>query len=92
MTRFDAMQEKFEEVMVLGRPTLFTDVRIELDTVLDGLYAEWVPYMKAYRLYDACHPQQTVAYEEDTVVAEQRALEEGYSGLVLCDADTMHTG
>ena len=73
MVKFDAMQENFEEITVLGRPALFTDVRIELDTVLDGLYAEWVPYMKAYRLYDACHPQQTVAYEKDTVVAEQRA-------------------
>lgn len=46
--------------------------------------------MKAYRLYDARYPQQTVAYEEDEAEAEQRALEEGYSGLVICDTDTMH--
>ncbi len=46
--------------------------------------------MKAYRLYDVCCPQQTIAYEEDETVAIQRALEEGYSGLVICDADTMH--
>lgn len=38
MARLDAMQEKFEEVMVLGRPALFTGVRIKRDTVPDGLY------------------------------------------------------
>ncbi len=54
------------------------------------LHAEWIPYMKAYRLYDAYHPQQTVAYEENLEIAEKRAADEGYSGLVLCDADTMH--
>lgn len=54
------------------------------------LNAEWIGYMKAYRLYDPKDPQQTVAYEDDLDVAEQRAKEEGYSSLVLCDADTMH--
>ncbi len=54
------------------------------------LNAEWIPYMKAYRLYDIRNPQQTVAYENDEDVAEARALAEGYSGLVICDADTMH--
>ena len=54
------------------------------------LNAEWIPYMKAYRLYDPRNPQQTVAYEEDEDTAEAKALEEGYSGLVICDADTMH--
>ena len=51
---------------------------------------EWIPYMKAYRLYDARYPQKTVAYEENAAVAEQRAIEEGYSGLVICDTNTMH--
>lgn len=45
--------------------------------------AEWIDYMKAYRLYNPKYPQQTVAYEEDLEVAEKRAKEEGYSGLVL---------
>lgn len=57
---------------------------------MNKLNAEWISYMKAYRLYDAHRPQQTVAYEEDEAAAEARALEEGYSGLVICDADTMH--
>lgn len=38
MARFDAMQENFEEITVLDRPALFTNVRIERDTVPDGLY------------------------------------------------------
>ncbi len=57
---------------------------------MNKLNAEWIPYMKAYRLYDPRNPQQTVAYEEGEAVAEARALEEGYSGLVICDVDTMH--
>ena len=54
------------------------------------LNAEWISDMKAYRLYDPRNPQPTVAYEENEDVAKTRALEEGYSGLVICDADTMH--
>lgn len=54
------------------------------------LNAEWISWMKAYRLYDPRHPQQTVAYEEDEDAAEALALENGYFGLVICDADTMH--
>jgi hypothetical protein len=38
MVKFDAMQENFEEITVLGRPALFTDLRIERDTVPEGLY------------------------------------------------------
>lgn len=41
------------------------------------LFAEWIPYMKAYRLYDPRRPQQTVAYEEDEAKAEAWALENG---------------
>ena len=29
------------------------------------LNAEWIPYMKAYRVYDPEYPQQTVAYVAD---------------------------
>lgn len=70
----------------------FTMAQLERQNVMDRLSAEWIPHMGAYRLYDARHPQQTVAYEENADMAEQRATEEGYAGLVLCDADTMHTG
>lgn len=55
------------------------------------LWAEWITYMKAYRLYDPKHPQATVAYEDDMDVAEVVAKENGYASVVLCDADTMHT-
>ena len=42
------------------------------------LNAEWIGYMKAYRLYNPKRPQETVAYEDDLEVAEERAIEEGY--------------
>lgn len=43
------------------------------------LNADWIEYMKAYRIYDPKHSQQTIAYEEDPAVVEQRAKEDGYS-------------
>lgn len=70
----------------------FTMAQLERQNIMDRLSAEWIPHMGAFRLYDARHPQQTVAYEEDATVAERRAMEEGYVGLVLCDAGTMHAG
>ena len=70
----------------------FTMKQLKQQNVIDRLNAEWIPHMEAYRLYDASHPQQTVAYEENADMAEQRVLKEGYAGLVLCDADTMHAG
>ena len=51
--------------------------------------AEWIPYMKAYRLYDPENQQQTIAYEDDIYLAAERCNEMGYD-LILCDADTMH--
>lgn len=48
------------------------------------LNADWVEFMKAYRVYDPKHPQQTIAYEEDLDVAEKRAKEDGYT-LIVCD-------
>lgn len=50
---------------------------------MNKLVAEWIPYMKAYRVYDPHKPQDTVAYEKD----EDRLEEEG---VTICDADTMH--
>ena len=49
------------------------------------LNAEWIPYMKAYRLYDPHCPQQTVAYVDTLEEAERP----GYR-IVEVDADTMH--
>ncbi len=54
------------------------------------LNAEWINYMKAYRLYDPKNPQQTVAYEDSLETAELNALKNGYDEIVECDADTMH--
>lgn len=48
------------------------------------LNAEWIPHMKAYRIYDPKYPQQTIAYEDDLDVAEQYALENGYDDIVEC--------
>lgn len=57
---------------------------------MEGLNVEWISYMNAYRIYSPKDQQQTVAYEEDLGVAEQKAIENGYSGLTLCDADSMY--
>jgi hypothetical protein len=38
MARFDAMKETFEEVTLLGRPALFTDLRIDRGSVPDGYH------------------------------------------------------
>ena len=50
---------------------------------MEKLVAEWIPYMKAYRVYDPHKPQDTVAYEED----EDRLADKG---VIIRDADTMH--
>ena len=52
--------------------------------------AEWIVWMKAYRLYNPQNPYKTVAWEDDIEIAERHAIENGYDGLVLCDSDTMH--
>lgn len=57
-----------------------------------NLSAEWIGYMKSYRIYDPRKPEQTIAYEESVEAAEKRAKEKGYDGIVMCDADTMHVG
>lgn len=49
------------------------------------LNAEWISYMKAYRLYNPHYPQQTVAYVDTLEEAERP----GYR-IVECDIDTMH--
>ncbi len=54
------------------------------------LNAEWINYMKAYRLYDTKNPQQTMAYEDSLETAELNALKNGYDEIVECEADTMH--
>lgn len=47
------------------------------------LVAEWIPYMKAYRVYNPYEPQDTVAYEAD----EEKLAEQN---IIIRDADTMH--
>ena len=36
---FNAMNERYEEITVCGKPALFTSIRIKRDTIPDGLYA-----------------------------------------------------
>ena len=38
MARYNAMEETFTEVRVLGKPALFHDLRIDRSTVPKGLY------------------------------------------------------
>lgn len=38
MARYNAMEESFTEIEVLGKPALFHDMRIDRNTVLKGLY------------------------------------------------------
>ncbi|MCI8287392.1 MAG: hypothetical protein HFH89_07025 [Lachnospiraceae bacterium] len=38
MARYDAMKERFDEILVLGKPALFLDLRIDRDTVPKGLH------------------------------------------------------
>lgn len=38
MARYNAMEEKFEEITVLGKPALFHDMRIDRNSVPKGLY------------------------------------------------------
>ena len=34
---FNAMNERYEEITVCGKPALFTSIRIKRDTVPDGM-------------------------------------------------------
>lgn len=52
------------------------------------LHAEWIEYMKAFRLYLKERPQCSVAYEEDIEAAKKRAIEEGYYELFVDDKST----
>lgn len=48
------------------------------------IFAEWVPYMGAYRLYRPEAQYCTVAYDDSEPEAiEQRIREEGYDRLVI---------
>ncbi|MEO2262571.1 LPD28 domain-containing protein [Dorea sp. YH-dor228] len=38
MARYNAMEEQFEEITLLGKPALFTSIRLERDSVPKGLY------------------------------------------------------
>lgn len=53
-------------------------------------HAEWLPYMKSYRIYDPKKPQDTIAYVDDLDEARVQAREEYNAQIALCDADTMH--
>lgn len=54
------------------------------------LNAEWINYMKAYRIYDPKNSQQTVAYENNLETAKSNAIENGYDEIIECDSDIIH--
>ena len=48
------------------------------------IYADWIEYMNAYRIYDIDKPQQTIAY--DGLALEQTrdfAKRNGYTGIFI---------
>lgn len=51
---------------------------------MKSIIAEWIPHMRAYRLYDSKHPQQTIAYENDEDTAMRHAMENGYEVTFEC--------
>ena len=53
-------------------------------------HAEWLPYMKAYRIFNPKKPQDTIAYVDDLDEARQQAKDEHNARIALCDADTVH--
>lgn len=53
------------------------------------IYIEWLDWARAYRLYNADDPENTIAWEENIYAAEDRARAEGGEDIILCDADTM---
>jgi len=53
-------------------------------------HAEWIPYMKSFRIFDPRKPQDTIAYVDNLDEARKQAREENNAHIALCDADTMH--
>lgn len=49
------------------------------------IIAEWIEYMKAYRLYNPKKPQNTIAYEENSEHIKERVREEGYTTVEIED-------
>lgn len=52
------------------------------------LYAEWLDYMDAYRIFDKSNPTKTIAYEDDLDSAEFHAIELGYDDVIVVDSNT----
>ena len=62
----------------------------EPGTPVEHWHAEYVPYMKAYRLYNPRRPYDTIAYVDDLEQAREQAWDEYHADIAVCDADTMH--
>lgn len=52
------------------------------------LYAEWLDYMDAYRIFDKSNPTKTISYEDDLDMAEFHAIELGYDDIIVVDSNT----
>lgn len=54
------------------------------------LYAEWLDYMDAYRIFDKSDPMETLFYDDDLDMAEFHAIELGYDAVIVVDSNTYH--
>ena len=71
MARYDAGKETFEEITVLGKPALFTGIRIERSTVPEGLF-----------LYEVRHDDEGLG---DPVQIARRILVNHLGSVITCE-------
>lgn len=71
MERYDAGKELFEEITVLGKPALFTGIRIDRNTVPEGLF-----------LYEVRHDDEGLG---DPVQIGERILVNHFGTLLTCE-------
>ena len=78
MGRYDAMNESFEEVEILGSPALFTSLRIDRSTVPPG-----------YELYEVRHDDD---YTGDAVQIARRIVVNHWGSLITRGEIAMPNG
>lgn len=71
MARYDAGKETFEEITVLGKPALFTGIRIDRSTVPEGLF-----------LYEVRHDDEGLG---DPVQIARGILVNHFGSIITCE-------
>ena len=79
MARYNAMEETFTEVRVLGKPALFHDLRIDRSTVPKGLY-----------LYEVRHDDE--GWGDPVQIAKGIMVNHFGSIIPTCPAEGKRTG